>query len=79
MGGELLGSFRVRSGQAARADDDGSAASALIRGYQLHSMSGTRMRVLAEWALNVLTPAEVTSPRVISAVSVPLDVKNPRS
>lgn len=37
------------------------------------------MRVLAEWALNVLTPAEVTSPRVISAVSVPLDVKNPRS
>ena len=57
----------------------GPAANALTRGYHLYSMSGNRMRVLADWALNATTPAEPTSLAVISAESVPLDVDKPRA
>jgi NADH dehydrogenase len=56
----------------------GPAANALTRGYHLYSMSGNRMRVLADWALNATTPAEPTSLAVISAEAVPLDVDKPR-
>jgi NADH:ubiquinone reductase (H+-translocating) len=57
----------------------GPAASALTRGYHLFSMSGNRMRVLADWALNATTPQEATSLAVISPESVPLDVDKPRA
>jgi NADH dehydrogenase len=57
----------------------GLAANGLTRSYHLYSMSGNRMRVLADWALNATTPAEPTSLAVISAESVPLDVEKPRA
>ena len=57
----------------------GPAANAVTRGYHLSAMSGNRMRVLADWALNATTPAEATSFGVISAKSVPLDPDNPRA
>ena len=57
----------------------GPAANALTRGYHLYSMSGNRMRVLADWALNATTLAEPTSLAVISAESVPLNVDKPRA
>jgi NADH:ubiquinone reductase (H+-translocating) len=57
----------------------GPAANALARGYHLYSMSGNRMRVLADWAMNATTPAEPTSLAVISAESVPLNVEKPRA
>ena len=57
----------------------GPAANALTRGYHLYSMSGNRMRVLADWAMNATTPAEPTSLAVISAESVPLNVEKPRA
>jgi NADH dehydrogenase len=57
----------------------GPAANAVTRSYHLSAMSGNRMRVLADWALNGATPPEVTSFGLISAESVPLDVDNPRA
>jgi NADH dehydrogenase len=57
----------------------GPAANAVMRGYHLSVMSGNRMRVLADWTLNVLTSPEATSTSVISAESVPLDVDKPRA
>jgi hypothetical protein len=42
-------------------------------------MSGNRMRVLADWTLNAVTPPEATSSGLISAESVPLDVDKPRA
>jgi hypothetical protein len=42
-------------------------------------MSGNRMRVLTDWTVNAITPAEVTSLDVISARSVPLDPDHPRT
>jgi NADH dehydrogenase len=56
----------------------GPIANAVTRGYHLAAMSGHRMRVLTDWALNATTPTEATSFGVISAESVPLDVENPR-
>jgi NADH dehydrogenase len=57
----------------------GPAANAVTRVYHVHSMSGNRLRVLTDWALNAVTPAEVTSLGLISARSVPLDVDHPRT
>jgi NADH:ubiquinone reductase (H+-translocating) len=57
----------------------GPAANAVTRGYHLSAMSGNRMRVLADWALNATTPQEATSFGMISAESVPLDVDKPRA
>ena len=57
----------------------GQAANVVTRGYHLSAMSGNRMRVLADWTLNTVTPPEATSFGVISAESVPLDVDNPRA
>ena len=57
----------------------GPAANAVTRGYHLSAMSGNRMRVLADWALNATTPPEATSFGVISAESVPLDPDKPRA
>jgi NADH:ubiquinone reductase (H+-translocating) len=57
----------------------GPPASALTRAYHLDSMSGNRMRVLADWALNAVTPAEATSLGLVSAESVPLDPDHPRA
>src|ERR1700728_68963 len=57
----------------------GPAANAVTRGYHLTAMSGNRMRVLADWTLNAVTPPEATSFGVISAGSVPLDVDNPKA
>ena len=57
----------------------GPAANVVTRGYHLSAMSGNRMRVLADWTLNTVTPPEATSFGVISAESVPLDVDNPRA
>jgi NADH:ubiquinone reductase (H+-translocating) len=55
----------------------GPAANAVTRGYHLTAMSGNRMRVLTDWALNGITSPESTSLSVISAESVPLDVNKP--
>lgn len=55
----------------------GPAANAVTRAYHLIAMSGNRMRVLADWALNAVTPPEAISFGLISARSVPLDVNNP--
>ena len=57
----------------------GPVANALTRGYHLSAMSGNRIRILTDWALNVATPPQVTSFGVISAESVPLDVDKPRA
>jgi NADH:ubiquinone reductase (H+-translocating) len=57
----------------------GPAANVVTRAYHLSAMSGNRMRVLTDWALNGATPPEVTSFGVISAQSVPLDVNKPRA
>jgi NADH dehydrogenase len=57
----------------------GPAANAVTRSYHLSAMSGNRMRVLADWALNGATPPEATSFGLISAESVPLDVDKPRA
>jgi NADH dehydrogenase len=57
----------------------GPAANAVTRGYHLSAMSGNRMRVLADWALNATTPQEATSFGMVSAESVPLDVDKPRA
>lgn len=57
----------------------GPAANAVTRGYHVSSMSGNRLRVLADWALNAATPAEATSFGVISSESVPLDTDKPRA
>ena len=57
----------------------GPVASAATRGYHLLAMSGNRLRVLADWTLNGITPPESTSLSVISAASVPLDVNKPRA
>ena len=56
----------------------GPAANVVTRGYHLSAMSGNRLRVLADWTLNAVTPTEPTSLAVISAESVPLDVDQPR-
>jgi NADH dehydrogenase len=56
----------------------GPPANAVTRAYHLYSMAGNRARVLADWALNTLTPPEASSFDVISAESVPLDVNQPR-
>jgi NADH dehydrogenase len=55
----------------------GPPANAVTRGYHLTAMAGNRIRVLADWALNVITPPEVTSFGLISSESVPLDVDKP--
>jgi NADH:ubiquinone reductase (H+-translocating) len=57
----------------------GPAANVVTRGYHLSAMSGNRMRVLADWTLNRVTPPEATSIGAISAESVPLDADNPRT
>jgi NADH:ubiquinone reductase (H+-translocating) len=55
----------------------GPPASAITRGYHLWSMSANRMRVLTDWAVNAVTPTEITSLGLISAESVPLDTEHP--
>jgi NADH:ubiquinone reductase (H+-translocating) len=57
----------------------GPAANAVTRAYHLYSMPGNRMRVLTDWALNAVTPAEATSLGLVTAESVPLDVEHPRA
>jgi NADH dehydrogenase len=57
----------------------GPAANAITRGYHLSAMSGNRLRILTDWALNLVTPPEAISLDVISAESVPLDVNKPRA
>jgi NADH dehydrogenase len=57
----------------------GPSASAVTRAYHLTAMPGNRARVLTEWALNLITPPEVTSLALISPGSVPLDPDHPRS
>jgi NADH dehydrogenase len=57
----------------------GPAANVVTRGYHLSAMSGNRMRVLADWALNAVTRPEGISFEVISAASVPLDAEKPRA
>jgi NADH dehydrogenase len=56
----------------------GPPANAVTRGYHLFAMSGNRLRVLADWTINALTPPEATSFGAISAESVPLDVNKPQ-
>ena len=57
----------------------GPPANVVTRAYHLIAMAGNRTRVLADWGLNVITPAEVTSFGVIGPGSVPLDPHQPRS
>jgi hypothetical protein len=42
-------------------------------------MSGNRLRVLSDWALNTITRPEGISFEVVSAASVPLDPDHPRA
>ena len=56
----------------------GLPANVVTRAYHLAVMRGNRSRVLTDWTLNAITPAEVTSLDVISAGSVPLDPNTPR-
>ena len=55
----------------------GPPANALTRVYHLYSMSGNRARVLADWTLNTITPAEATF-GLVSPQAVPLDVNKPQ-
>ena len=57
----------------------GPAANVVTRAYHLIAMAGNRARVLADWSLNAIAPAEVTSFGVIGPESVPLDPDQPRS
>jgi NADH:ubiquinone reductase (H+-translocating) len=57
----------------------GPVASAVTRAYHLEAMSGNRARVLTDWALNAVTPPELTSLGAITAADVPLDVEKPRA
>jgi NADH dehydrogenase len=57
----------------------GPPANAVTRGYHLTAMAGNRMRVLADWSLNAVTPPEATSFSVIDSASVPLDPSKPRA
>jgi len=57
----------------------GPPANAVTRGYHLFAMSGNRLRVLTDWALNAATSPDVTTLGVISPESVPLDVNKPRA
>ena len=57
----------------------GPLANAVTRAYHLIAMAGNRARVLADWGLNLITPAAVTSFGVIGPGSVPLDPDQPRS
>jgi NADH:ubiquinone reductase (H+-translocating) len=57
----------------------GAAANAVTRGYHLSSMSGNRLRVFTDWALNTITRPEGISFEVVTAASVPLDANKPRS
>ena len=57
----------------------GPPANVVTRAYHLIAMAGNRTRVLADWGLNALGPAQVTSFGVIGPGSVPLDPDRPRS
>ena len=57
----------------------GPPASVVTRAYHPITLAGNRARVLADWGLNVISPAEVTSFGVITPGSVPLDPHQPRS
>jgi NADH:ubiquinone reductase (H+-translocating) len=57
----------------------GPLASAITHAYHLYAMSGNRLRVMADWTLNGITPPEPTSLALISAASVPLDVNKPQA
>jgi NADH:quinone reductase (non-electrogenic) len=57
----------------------GPPANVVTRAYHLAAMSGNRLRVATDWALNGITAPESTSLAVISAQSVPLDVNQPRA
>ena len=57
----------------------GLPASVVTRAYHVIAMAGNRARVLADWGLNVIAPAEVTSFGVIGPGSVQLDPDQPRS
>jgi NADH dehydrogenase len=57
----------------------GPSASLVTRAYHLVAMPGNRARVLTDWGLNVMRPAEMTSFGVIGPESVPLDPDQPRS
>jgi NADH dehydrogenase len=56
----------------------GPLANVVTRGYHLTAMAGNRMRVLADWGLNAVLPAELTSFGLIGPGSVPLDPARPR-
>jgi NADH:ubiquinone reductase (H+-translocating) len=55
----------------------GPLANAVTRGYHLIAMSGNRTRVLADWALNLVSPPRPMSFGLISSRSVPLDPNQP--
>jgi NADH dehydrogenase len=56
----------------------GAAANVVTRGYHLTSMSGNRLRVFTDWALNTITRPEGISFEVVTAAAVPLDANKPR-
>jgi NADH:ubiquinone reductase (H+-translocating) len=57
----------------------GPLANAVTRGYHLTAMAGNRGRVLGDWVLNAVTPAQAASFGLIDAKSVPLDPDHPRA
>jgi NADH:ubiquinone reductase (H+-translocating) len=56
----------------------GPPANAITRAYHLDAMAENRPRVLADWALNAISPPPPKSLELVSAASVPLDVNRPR-
>ena len=57
----------------------GPIANVVTRGYHLSAMSGNRLRVFTDWALNAVTRPEGISFEVVTAASVPLDPDHPRA
>lgn len=57
----------------------GVPANAVTRAYHLDAMAGNRARVLADWAMNVISPPPPKSFGLVSSQSVLLDVDRPRA
>ncbi|MGH7912771.1 MAG: NAD(P)/FAD-dependent oxidoreductase [Candidatus Dormibacteraceae bacterium] len=57
----------------------GLPANAVTRAYHLDAMAGNRARVLADWALNVVSPPPPNALGLVASQSVPLDVDRPRA
>lgn len=57
----------------------GLPANAITRAYHLDVMAGNRGRVLADWALNAISPPPSESLGLVTSDSVPLNVQRARA